>query len=380
MIAVIADDLSGAAELAGAAAKFGLRAEVHTVFNARADAELVAVDTDTRSLPAPEAARRVAEITRAIHAVQPTWIYKKTDSVLRGHVRKEIEAILSVTGQTRALLIPANPSKQRIIRGGVYFVNGTPLAETSFARDPEHPRRSSRVAELLALNSVEKTCVVPDATCAADLASHAQDVDATTLTAGGVDFFQALLRTKLAAAAHDDRFAQAARVESTHQFGAKPHTLFVCGSAAAWDNGCAEECRAHQVPIVVMPEELFAGSGNLSAIRDWHDAVAKALHAHSGVMLAVGRGSHTRSPAVPRELLARLIDATVHALASQTVERIFLEGGATAAALLQRMNWTRLDALATGLIGVAVLRPANGPLLFIKPGSYPWPTEVWPAV
>ena len=41
MIAVIADDLSGAAELAGAAAKFGLRAEVHTVFNARTDADFV---------------------------------------------------------------------------------------------------------------------------------------------------------------------------------------------------------------------------------------------------------------------------------------------------------------------------------------------------
>jgi len=48
VIAVIADDLTGAAELAGAAASFGLSAEVHTSFRPESGADVIAIDSDTR--------------------------------------------------------------------------------------------------------------------------------------------------------------------------------------------------------------------------------------------------------------------------------------------------------------------------------------------
>lgn len=51
--------------------------------------------------------------------------------------------------KTGTLLVPANPSRGRIIRDGRYFVDGIPLNEPAFARDPEHPPRSSSVAEML---------------------------------------------------------------------------------------------------------------------------------------------------------------------------------------------------------------------------------------
>ena len=63
MIVVIADDLSGAAELAGAALRHGLSAEVQTVFFPDTNADVVCVDTDSRLLPPAEAARKVAAIT-----------------------------------------------------------------------------------------------------------------------------------------------------------------------------------------------------------------------------------------------------------------------------------------------------------------------------
>ena len=122
-----------------------------------------------------------------------------------------------------------------------------------------------------------------------------------------------------------------------------------------------------------MPEEIFTGATNVMALRDWRAAASSALLKHGRAMLAIGRASRIQSSVAPHELIAHLIDTTTHVLGSQPVERIFLEGGATAAALLHRMNWVRLRALATGLIGVAVLRAESGQLLFIKPGSYPWP-------
>jgi len=107
--AVIADDLSGAAELAGAAAGMGFSAEVHTHFDASSGADVIAVDADSRGMASFEARRVVGEITEKVLRAAPKWIYKKTDSVLRGNVRIEIERIASVAGLSGAMLMPANP-------------------------------------------------------------------------------------------------------------------------------------------------------------------------------------------------------------------------------------------------------------------------------
>ena len=50
MILVVADDLSGAAELAGIAFAHGLTAEVQTELQPRTDAQVICLDTDTRRL------------------------------------------------------------------------------------------------------------------------------------------------------------------------------------------------------------------------------------------------------------------------------------------------------------------------------------------
>ena len=165
MIAVLADDLSGAAELAGAALRHGLRAEVQTGFDPTSDADVVCVDLGTRSGPVRAAAAAAAEAARLLAGARPAWIYKKCDSVLRGHVLAELRAIMEATGLPRAILIPANPSRQRVIRGGHLFVEGRPLHTTGFARDPEHPRTSSNVAELLG-GDLAGVCS-PDVDCAA---------------------------------------------------------------------------------------------------------------------------------------------------------------------------------------------------------------------
>ncbi|MBW8883384.1 MAG: four-carbon acid sugar kinase family protein [Planctomycetia bacterium] len=162
-IIVLADDLSGAAELAGIAFAHGLPAEVQRQFEPATGAQLIAIDTDSRHLSAAAAADLVRSITAQVLTTEPAWIFKKVDSVLRGNVRAEIEAILETTGQSRALLIPANPSRGRVIRGGHYFIDGIPLGETHFAQDPEHPRRSSDVLALLGPKSVGAADVmVPD--------------------------------------------------------------------------------------------------------------------------------------------------------------------------------------------------------------------------
>ena len=88
-IIVIADDFSGAAELANAAVQAGFSAEVHMRFCAGSDADVVCVDTETRSLLPEAAAALVGEVAQSIAALRPELVYKKCDSVLRGPVAVE---------------------------------------------------------------------------------------------------------------------------------------------------------------------------------------------------------------------------------------------------------------------------------------------------
>ena len=149
MIAVVADDITGAAEVAGAGLGFGLDAEVHTTFEPSSAASLIVIDTASRSLSPSGAAARAGQAARAVRDAGAEWVYKKVDSVLRGPVLAELAAVLDAVGCARAILAPANPSRGRVIRRGRYLIEGRGLAETGFASDPEHPAGSSRVLDLL---------------------------------------------------------------------------------------------------------------------------------------------------------------------------------------------------------------------------------------
>ena len=93
MIGVIADDISGAAEIAGVGLRLGLRAEVLVKGRPSGNADMVCIDTDSRCCSASEAARRAAAAAKLLRRAGAKWIYKKVDSVFRGQVAAEILAI-----------------------------------------------------------------------------------------------------------------------------------------------------------------------------------------------------------------------------------------------------------------------------------------------
>jgi len=368
MIVVIADDLSGAAELANAAVEAGFSAEVQMRFCAESAAEVICVDTETRSLSPEAAVARVDETARSIASVRPELIYKKCDSLLRGHVAAETLAIARAWGRQRMLLIPANPSRQRMIRGGEYFVDGTPLAQTVFANDPEHPRRTSRVVELLGhAAGIE----LPDITSLEDVARHASMMDASTLPAGGVDFFHTLLASQAPA-------ARPRAVEAIPINRANGPSLFVCGSNAAWRAGRNEQCVHHGIQICAMPRGLFELDLREDILIRWATSAAMMLRDKGSALLAIG-GEEPVPGLVPARLADRLAQAVELVLEQIMVTSVYLEGGATAAAVVQQLGLQRFSAAAAPGHGVGALRPLDwqGPVLFIKPGSYPWPDAVW---
>ena len=370
MIVVIADDISGAAELAGVARGRGMSAEVHTVFDPDSTAEVVAVDTDTRSLPEGQAAGKTKGITEEIVACsRVSLIYKKTDSVLRGHVAAECSAVADAAGREEILLVPANPGKGRVIRDGRCFVDEVPLAQTGFARDPEYPARSSLVAELLFRESrVDGIRIeIPDVADVSTLRRQAELVTENVLPAGAAEFFAALLERNPVS------------VESPLPIAAPRSdlVLMVCGSQAGWAMGRGSQCLEHGVPVVPMPRRLFEDDFEEAELRQWAEEVHQAFVASAKVMIAIGGEKIEGMP--PAKLVDRLARAVERVTKLVTIGTICLEGGSTAAQVLQQLNWTRLrpgQALSFGLAPMEVIGPP-APLICIKPGSYPWPDEIW---
>lgn len=149
--AVIADDLTGAADTAVQLARTGYRTAVAFRGSPVPPAEnldAVALDTDSRAMPAGFAAKRVLEAAGAVR--DAGIVYKKLDSTLRGPLAAELAAALGATGRERAVVAPAFPAAGRTTVRGVQLVRGVPVNETEAADDPRTPVSEGHLPTLLA--------------------------------------------------------------------------------------------------------------------------------------------------------------------------------------------------------------------------------------
>jgi len=65
----------------------------------------------------------------------------------------ELTGFLEGLGTAEVIFVPALPKSGRTTVKGIHYVNGVPLAETVFARDPLNPVRESEVIKILAAQS-----------------------------------------------------------------------------------------------------------------------------------------------------------------------------------------------------------------------------------
>jgi len=156
-LAIIADDLSSATDCGAQVVRSGLSVVVplggySLPVQARA-AQVVSVDTDSRSLSAESAYAKVKAATQQLVADGWTHFYKSVDSTLRGNLGAEIEAVLDVVKPDCAVIAPAFPKYGRTTVDGVQHLHGRPLHETEFGTDPTAPVKDADIARRLAEGS-----------------------------------------------------------------------------------------------------------------------------------------------------------------------------------------------------------------------------------
>jgi uncharacterized protein YgbK (DUF1537 family) len=185
-----------------------------------------------------------------------------------------------------------------------------------------------------------------------------------------VEFFQSLL----------SRWIGTKETERLEAKLARP-VLFICGSPQACRDGRLTQFERHQIVPCLMPAEFAVGDmPSRSAMADYGEIIRTIVRAEGCAAAVIGdRSIRGTTPDVLAMLLA---EVAADVLRTDEIATVCIEGGATAAAVLRQLSCTRLAAVsAASLSGVGALRSVtgDGPLLLVKPGSYPWPEAVFHA-
>ena len=368
MIAIIADDFTGAAELAGISLRYGLKVELCTADVVATDADVLIVSTDSRSLNKTAALETTTEAIKQVLQLNPSLVYKKIDSVLRGYVLDELNVQMKLMQKNKAFILPANPSLGRTVSNGMYYVQETPISETGFANDPEFPVKSSLVKKILNdgvevlqySNELPTTgFIVGEATTDADAQAWAKKVNNEFVLAGAGDFYTALL---------EQRF----ELKQQEAFQLQQPFLYVCGTAYEKSVNYIKEVSERSETVLYVGKEISTNDGAVT--EEWWQQCRNVLAKEKKAIIAVKNKELPEdvSALTLRKNMAKLVKQVVE---EQQIKELFIEGGSTATAILNELNITNLSPLQELARGVVRMK-VNNLYITVKPGSYELSSEV----
>lgn len=153
----IADDFTGATDLAGILARSGARVSLRIGVPGTAPADpapFEVIALKIRTAPREEAvaeARAALAWLRGAGAVRAFWKYCSTfDSTPQGNIGPVADALMETLGTTQTIHCPAFPENGRRVFMGRLFVGQDPLAESPMKDHPLTPMRDSNLMRLLA--------------------------------------------------------------------------------------------------------------------------------------------------------------------------------------------------------------------------------------
>lgn len=365
---VIADDITGAAEIAGIAHATGHPARLLCGCPVGGDSvatgAVTVIATDTRSMTEGEAAAETRHIISplSLEGDGGRLLFKKTDSALRGHVVAELTALMQTTGYQRAVYLPANPSKERTIRNGIYYIKGVPIADTAFSYDPEFPAHTSSLKERFP-DAGDHGIIMPDAESTDDIRRVIERYDdGNTLFAGAADLFTAVLPKGQGIDRLTSSTSHTSLTSTTGPTGlSRPSVLILCGSTQSrpLDLG---------IPVAPMPREVYDGERGADY---WYQFLTSHLSPLTSLILTIPH-THRTGKEVAVHLRTVMAEMARRLVSLHRPDQLIVEGGATAWATLNALGWHEFQIERQAAPGVVQMSATNGTLVTLKPGSYPW--------
>lgn len=145
-IGIVADDFTGANDVALQLIKYGIRVKSFVDVN-EIEGNFI-YTSETRNSSEEEARNKLREFFYKIKEQKVDKIYKKIDSTLRGNIRTEVEVFLeSIEENEKIAVIVSFPRTERIVKEGKLYVKGELLENTDFAKDPYWTLNSSELLD-----------------------------------------------------------------------------------------------------------------------------------------------------------------------------------------------------------------------------------------
>ena len=404
VLGAIADDFTGATDLAGTWVKEGVKT-VQTVGvpgggTDIGDAEAVVVALKSRTAPVGEAVSRSLEALhwlREADARQVVFKYCSTfDSTQTGNIGPVADALADALGAEFAFVCPAFPTNGRTIYRGYLYVGDMLLSESPMKDHPLTPMRDSSLIRLMAAQSRNRVGLVSlqDVNAGAGrIRSRIATLKAEGVRYGVVDAVADADLRSIGEAAADHRLVTGGsgigmglpgnfRTSGLLSAGSAPALPDAAGREVVLAGSCSAATRAqiaavqgHWPARKLDPDGLAAGPGEVE------DAIAWVLDRPAGVPILV------YASAGPEEVLAvqarygveraghmfeSAFERIAAALADNGFSRIVVAGGETAGAVVSALGVKALrigPEIAPGVPWTEAV--GGGPLaLALKSGNF----------
>ena len=384
-IGVIADDITGACDVAAGVTSAGLSAEVRLGIPDAAeptDAACVVVALKSRTAPSADAVAASVASAAALRSWHVQTLYQKYcstfDSTDEGNIGPVADALLDLVGPTAASIgTPATPRVGRTVHRGHLFVGDRLLSESSLARHPLTPMTDPDLVRVLGRQTSRPVGCIPIEAVRAGVQAVRDRIDA--LRSAGV-------RHLLADAVEDEDLdvlatatagmpdvvlggaaglvaAVARRVGTAADGRPAPapsgRRLLLSGSAS-------ERTRAQ---VAAFAGRVFVIDAD-AAVRDPEAVIAAALAFVAGAELplvsatadppqvhrAQAAWGAVRAAAAVEHVLGRVAQ---RAVADLGVRRILVAGGETSGAVAQALQVRRLHVRRVVSVGVPWMTAAD---------------------
>ncbi|MBY0296089.1 MAG: four-carbon acid sugar kinase family protein [Methylobacterium sp.] len=405
VLGCIADDYTGASDLANTLTKAGLRT-VQTIGVPGEGLDLPATDAvvvslKSRSIPAEQAVARSREAERWLRGRGAGHVMFKVcstfDSTDAGNIGPVTDALREDAGARIALVTPAFPETGRTVYQGHLFVGAVPLHESPLKDHPLNPMRDSNLVRVLARQSRAGVGLVDLATVARGAQAVRARLDALAQEGKGAAIADAVFDPDLAvlgeailadpvstgASGLGLGLAQALVASGRVRAAPAGTTLGapVGGPAACLAGSCSQatlgQVAAAEAVMPVRrldPERLLAGPQEAEEALAW-----AAERIGAGPVLIASSQSPEAVTALQarhgRDAAGHAIEAALAGIAAglvaRGVRRLVVAGGETSGAVVDALGLTAFRVGPEIAPGVPVLATVAGDMrLALKSGNF----------
>ena len=409
LLGSIADDYTGASDLANTLTKNGLRT-VQTVgipdpSLALPDVDAVVVSLKIRSVPASDAVTAASSAERWLRQRGAGHVLYKIcstfDSTDAGNIGPVTEALSEAAGGGSVLVTPAFPETGRTVYLGHLFVGGQPLNESPLKDHPLNPMHDANLVRVLTRQSRNAVGLIDLTTIAAGPGAVKARLD--SLRAAGVTAViadaiferdletlgEVALKTPVSTGASGLGLGLARALVRSGRISSGGATtadaIRPVGGLSAIVAGSCSKATLHQLAIAersmpvlrLDPERLLAGPDEIAAAISWAGDRISA----GPIVVAASAAPETVSrlqSLYGREASGHAIETATSIIAAELVERgvrrLVVAGGETSGAAVDRLA---IPAFLIGpeiAPGVPVLRTVGNAqgdmLLALKSGNF----------